>query len=168
MPTIAQQFLAELDREMPITRRVLARVPEGRNDWKPHARSMPLGYLAALVAIMPGWIVSMVQQPELDLGSGGESSGFAFNTTQELLAAFDAAAAQARAALEGVTDEELMPKWQLRVRGEVVYAEPRHIAIRDSCINHLAHHRGQLTVYLRLNDVPVPSVYGPTADERIF
>ncbi|MGH7444418.1 MAG: DinB family protein [Longimicrobiales bacterium] len=168
MPTIAEMFLAELDREMPGTRRALERVPEGKADWKPHPKSMALGYLAALVATMPAWAASMAREDELDLGNAGEYSTFGFATTTELLQAHDDAVAKARKALTGLTDEHLMTTWRLRVGGHVVQEQTRHIAIRDGCLNHLAHHRGQLTVYLRLNDMPVPSLYGPTADERPF
>ena len=169
MPTIAELLLAELDREAAGTRRALERVPEGKNDWKPHEKSMPLGYLAGLTATMSSWIDAIVNQPELDLASPGEYGSGDFSTNRELLEAFDKAVAQAREALSSADDEHLTgTTWRLLSQGKVVMEVPRYVAIRDSVLNHLAHHRGQLTVYLRLNDVPVPSLYGPTADEGGF
>jgi uncharacterized damage-inducible protein DinB len=163
-------FLGELDREAPLTRRALERVPDGRNDWKPHAKSMPLGRLAALVAGMPAWLTMMIEKNEFDLNPPGGSSG-SFQTdnksNQDLVKMMDGGVASARAALQGTTDEHLLKPWRLLVAGKTVQEHPRHIMMRDS-INHLAHHRGQLTVYLRMNDVPVPSIYGPSADDQRF
>lgn len=168
-PTIAELLTAELDREAAGTRRALERVPEGRNDWKPHEKSMELGYLAGLVATMLSWVAAIIEQDHLDLASPGEFGTGAFNTNKELLQAFDKALVRAKRALASATDEHLLnTTWQLHVQGQVVMEQPRYVAIRDSTINHLAHHRGQLTVYLRLNDAPVPSLYGPTADEKGF
>ena len=170
MPTtIAELLTAELDREAAGTRRALERVPEGRNDWKPHEKSMELGYLAGLTATMLSWVAAIIEQDHLDLGSPGEFGTGAFNTPKELLQAFDKAVARAKGALANTTDEHLLnTTWQLRVQGQTVMEQPRYVAIRDSTINHMSHHRGQLTVYLRLNDVPIPSLYGPTADEKGF
>jgi uncharacterized damage-inducible protein DinB len=169
MPTIAELLLAELDREAVGTRRALERVPEGKNDWKPHEKSMPLGYLAGLTATMSSWIAAIINQPELDLASPGEYGSGAFSTNRELLEGFDKAVAQAREALASTDDDHLTgTSWRLLVQGKMVMEQPRYVAIRDSVLNHLAHHRGQLTVYLRLNDIPVPSLYGPTADEGGF
>jgi uncharacterized damage-inducible protein DinB len=160
-------FLAELEREAAGTRSALERVPEGHNDWKPHPKSMPLGYLAALVATMPGWVVSMVKDDEFDLRSdaGQAMKPLEWRTRGELLAALDASIANARQALAGTTDEHLLTKWKFVVGGHVVSENPRHVMIRESVFNHLAHHRGQLTVYLRLNEASVPAIYGPSADE---
>lgn len=166
---LTELCLGELEREAPASRRVLERVPEGRYEWKPHEKSMALGYLATLVATMPGWIDMMVNQDQLDFAPK-EPSGYKpleLRTSRELVEAFDAALAKGRAALKGTTDEHLMTSWKLLAGGRVVSEQPRYIAIGDGVLNHWAHHRGQLTVYLRLNDAPVPSVYGPTADERI-
>jgi uncharacterized damage-inducible protein DinB len=168
MPTIAELLLAELEREAVGTRRMLERVPEGKNDWKPHEKSMPLGYLAALVATMPGWVAAMIDQDELDVTAAGEHKTRDANTNRELLEKFDQALAKGRAALAVTTDEHLMTSWRMLAQGHVVSEQPRYVAIRDGALNHLAHHRGQLTVYLRLNEIPVPSLYGPTADERGF
>ena len=169
MPTIAELLMAELEREAKGTRHALERVPEGRNDWKPHEKSMSFGYLAGLTATMSSWIAAIITQEELDLASPGEYKSGAFDTSRELLEAFDKAVAQAREALAGTTDEYLLTtSWRLLVKGKVMMEQTRYVAIRDLTLNHLAHHRGQLTVYLRLNDIPVPSLYGPTADENTF
>jgi uncharacterized damage-inducible protein DinB len=164
-------FLDELEREVASTRRTLERVPEDHNDWKPHPKSMPLGYLAALVAHMPSWIVMMVKQDELDLKSAAAANFKAsaeWKTRGELVASLDAAVAQAREALRNTTDEHLLTPWKFMVGGHVVNENPRHVMIRESVFSHLAHHRGQLTVYLRLNGAAVPAIYGPSADEGGF
>src|SRR5512138_4491 len=165
---LTELYLGALEREAPASRRILERIPDDRFHWKPHAKSMPLGYLATLVATMPGWIDSMVNQDELDFAPK-EPSDYKppeFRTRGDLLAAFDVAFSKGLAALRSTNDEHLMTTWKLLAGGHVVQEQPRYIAIGDGVLNHWAHHRGQLTVYLRLNDVPVPSIYGPTADER--
>jgi uncharacterized damage-inducible protein DinB len=167
---LTELFLGELDREAPLTRRVLERVPEGRNDWRPHEKSMPLGRLAALVAGMPSWLAMMIDKNEFDLNPPGGSSGSFqtnFKTNADLVKTMEDGVSAARSALQKTTDDHLMKPWRLVVSGKTVVEQPRHIMMRDS-INHLAHHRGQMTVYLRLNDVPVPSVYGPSADDQRF
>ncbi len=160
-------FLEELDSEMKVTRRTLERVPEGRNDWKPHAKSMPLGYLAGLVATLPSWVAMTIDQDELNL-TPGQNLNLDAKTNQDLLKMFDESAAKARQALQKTTDDHLMTNWRLLVAGKVVSDEPRYRVLRTNVLNHLAHHRGQLTVYLRLNEAAVPSIYGPSADERTF
>lgn len=168
--TLTSLFLRELDREGPLTKRALERVPEGRDDWKPHAKSMPLGRLANLIAMMPGWITMMIERDDFDLNPPGGSSGqFSrqARTAPELLEMVDQGVAGAKKALQQTTDAHLMKPWRLLVGGKVVSEQPRHVMLRDS-INHLAHHRGQLTVYLRLNDVQVPAIYGPSADDQRF
>lgn len=167
---LTEFFLAQLEREAASSRLALQRVPEGHNDWKPHERSMTLGYLAALVATMPSWIVSMVDQDEFDMKSP-EAQKFKpaeWLTRGDLLAALDASVARAREALQNTTDEHLLTPWRFVVGGHVVSENPRHVMITDSVFSHLAHHRGQLTVYLRLNDASVPAIYGPSADEGRF
>ena len=165
--TLIQQLLAELDREAPRTRRVLERVPSGRDDWKPHDKSMPLARLAGLVASMPSWVSLIVNQDELDLTPPG-GGRFQMPSVTELADVLETHIASARQALSATTDEFLFgTKWSLRAGGQVVMSEPRHVVLRDT-INHLAHHRGQLTVYLRLLDAPVPAVYGPSADDPRF
>ena len=158
-------FLAELEREAAATRRTLERVPDGRYDWKPHEKSMPLGYLAELVARLPSWTVFMIKQDELELSTYKTEP---LRTSRELVQALDDGVAEAREALTNTTDEHLMKTWRLLVSGHVAGEQPRHIMLRDAVFNHLAHHRGQLTVYLRLNDVPVPAIYGPSADDGGF
>jgi uncharacterized damage-inducible protein DinB len=162
-------FSEELAREGAITRRTLERVPEGRDDWKPHDKSMPLGRLAMLVSTMPSWISMMLQKDQFDLNPPGGGSSFAHNlrTGKEMIDALDKGIADARTALSTVTEEQLMQPWRLLVAGNVVSEKPRHVVLRET-INHLAHHRGQLTVYLRMNEVPVPSIYGPSADDQRF
>jgi uncharacterized damage-inducible protein DinB len=162
-------FAAQVEREAAISRRTLARVPPGRDDWKPHEKSMALHYLATLVATMPSWIERMVVRDELDLNpaSGGGFRPPQWTTTEELLAIHDGAVASAVAALRKTDDARLDGTWRLQVAGRVVDENPRHVFIADT-LAHLAHHRGQLTVYLRLMDVPVPSIYGPSADDKTF
>lgn len=167
---LTELFLSELDREGPLTRRALERVPDGRKDWKPHQKSMPLGRLAILIAGMPAWLAMMVDKNEFDLNPPGGSSGSFktdFSTNAELVKTMEDGVAAARAALQKTTDDHLMKPWRLLVAGKTVAEHPRHVMMRDS-INHLAHHRGQLTVYLRLNDVAVPAIYGPSADDQRF
>ena len=159
---LADAFVAQLDREVAGTRRALEAVPEGKGDWKPHPKSMPLGYLSILIATMPSWIASMVDREYLDLAEGGAPPQPGSN--RDLVKLFDDSVAAGRKALARASDEHLMKPWQLRVGGKVVDEKPRHQMITDT-FSHLAHHRGQLTVYLRLNDKAVPSIYGPTADE---
>lgn len=165
-PTKAEFFLAQLEDEAPRTRRVLENAPSGHDDWKPHDRSMPFGRLAMLVARMPSWITLIVKQDVLDLGAGNVQQT-PLHTAAELVKAHDDAVAEARAALQGVADEHLMKPWRLQVGGNVVSEQPRHIVLRDTMM-HLSHHRGQLSVYLRLTGAQVPAIYGPSADDARF
>ena len=158
---IAQSFLAELDMEMPTTRRLLERVPGDKGAWKPHPKSFPMGHLAQLVARMPGWITSMMRESSLDLSSG---QPYSLEKTETLLAEFDKNVTEARAMLGKARPEDFMAPWSLKRGNQVFFTMPRVAVVRQT-INHLVHHRGQLTVYLRLVDVPLPSIYGPTADE---
>ena len=165
---LTELLLAELDREADRSRRALQNVPEGKQDWKPHDKSMPFGYLSQLVATMPSWVAMTITQDELDLNPpGGAKVTMPPPTSAELIKALEQAVAQARAALEQTTDEYLTTSWRLLVSGNVVMEAPRHVVIRDA-LNHLAHHRGQMTVYLRLLGARVPALYGPSADERQF
>lgn len=162
-------FLSELDREAERNRRALEQIPDGQHEWKPHDKSMGFGYLAELVATMPSWVTMEVAQDELDLAPAGGSNWKKepMTTSADYLKAHDKAMANARAALQNTTDEHLMTPWRLLVSGQVVLEAPRHVMIRDT-INHLAHHRGQMTVYLRLLGATVPALYGPSADDKRF
>src|SRR5262245_2204029 len=159
-------FLAELAAEAPRTRRALEPVPQGKDDWKPHEKSMPLGRLAMLVAQMPSWIPLIVNRDDLDIAptAGSNVDTRPLRTPAELVEAMEKNGADARKTLDATTDEHLMKTWKLLVAGRVVSEEQRYIVLRDTFM-HLAHHRGQLTVYLRLNDAPVPAIYGPSADD---
>ncbi len=163
-------FLDELEREGALTRKAVERVPDNRTDWKPHPKSMPLGYLSTLVAKMPAWVAMTIDYDEFDIKApaASEFSPSVVATSSELVELLDKNVARARAALEKTTDEHLMKPWRFLVGGHLVSQDPRYVVLRDSMFNHLAHHRGQLTVYLRLNDAAVPSIYGPTADEPGF
>ena len=162
-------LLAELDREVPRSRRALEEVPSGKYDWKPHEKSMTLGPLAHMVATIPSWLAMGVTKNELDVAPVGGSTmrHEKLETSAALVNALDRTAADARAALQGTTDEFLMTPWKLLARGHVVQDTPRWVMIQDT-INHWAHHRGQLTVYLRLLGAKVPSIYGPSADDKEF
>lgn len=163
---LADALLHEFDHEMGVTRRLLERVPDGHHDWKPHDRSMTLGRLAGHVAEIPAmWITTTIEQGELDLGAGPADERSPA-TSIELLDLFDRNVTAARAALAGRTDAELAAPWTLKREGSVLFTMPKAAALRSYAFNHLVHHRGQLSVYLRLRDVPVPPMYGPTADER--
>ena len=166
---MTELFLAQLEAEAARTRRALEHVPEGRDEWKPHEKSMAFGRLAMLVARMPSWIRMVVTQDELDINPTGGSnfSQQPLRTSAELVQALDEGTAEAREALASTTDEHLMSKWRLLASGRVVSEEQRYIVIRDT-FAHLAHHRGQLTVYLRLNNATVPAIYGPSADDTRF
>jgi len=166
---LTEFFSALLDREAPICRRVLERVPERKPDWKPHEKSMPLGYLSGMVATMPSWIAMAIDQDELDLNPpGGKPQQSApLDTREGLVKALDESVAKAHASLARTNDDFLMTPWKLLVGGQVVQESARQAVITDT-FTHLAHHRGQLTVYLRLNESPVPSVYGPSADDQKF
>lgn len=161
-------LLAQLESEAALTRKAVARVPEGHNDFRPHPKSMPLGYLASLVAGMLGWITLMIERDELNLddqASQGFRPKIAANN-QELIATLDEALANARRSLQSTTEEHLLTTWAFKMGGRTVSEEPRYIMISNAVFSHLAHHRGQLSVYLRLNDASVPAMYGPSADEQ--
>lgn len=160
--SIASAFLEELDVEMPTTRRLLERVPGEKGDWKPHPKSFSIAHLAQLVARMPGWLTGTMKQKEIDLQS---FAGYSNEKTATLVAEFDRNVAEARAALEAARDADFSVPWSLKTGGHVIFTLPR-VAVMRQNINHLVHHRGQLSVYLRLLDVPLPSIYGPTADEK--
>lgn len=163
---IVDALLPEFDHEMSTTRRLLERVPEDRLEWKPHVKSSSLGQLAQHVATLPMWGAMTVKQTELDLGDSAPTAPLTTRTA--LLAAFDANAAATRAALVGASDAEMMAAWTLKRSGQTIFSMPRAVVWRSFVISHLIHHRGQLSVYLRMNEVPIPSIYGPSADEATF
>lgn len=158
---ITELLLAQLEREGRGTREALQRFPAGRTDWKPHPKSMPFGTLATLVAVMPSWVSTIVGADELDLGS--RPGPTPAESAAKLIEIHDQGLAAASEALSKTSDEHLLKSWRLRFGDKVLDERPRHLIIADT-IAHLAHHRGQLTVYLRLNDQPVPAIYGPSAD----
>lgn len=162
-------LLEEFEREVGRSRRVLEQVPEGKYDWKPHEKSMVFGYLANMVATIPQWISMTMTQDELDVApvDGSRMEQKRLDTAEELVQALDKSAADARQAFEQTTDEFLKTSWRLLARGQVVMDLPRYVMIQDS-INHWSHHRGQMTVYLRLLGAKVPALYGPSADEPQF
>ena len=160
---ISQMLLPEFDQEMKSTRKLLECVPDGKFDYKPHEKSMTLGRLAAHVAEIPNYVISTLRLERLDFT--GEEKQAELATRQELLDAFDKTAAEARDLLSKATDEELAKVWTLTYKGQQVFSMPRAAVLRSMCMNHLYHHRGQLGVYLRLNNVEFPGMYGPSADE---
>lgn len=157
----ADELLPEFDEEMKSTRRVLERVPSEKGEWKPHPKSFSLAHLAQLVSWMPGWLTNILQETSLDLASGGR---YSTEKTETLLAGFDKVVKEARTAIAAAKEEDYDVVWSLKHGDNVLFSAPRKVVVRQT-ISHLSHHRGQLTVYLRLLDVPIPSIYGPTADE---
>ena len=157
-------FLRELEAEAAASRKCLERIPENLFDWKPHEKSMKLGYLALLVAEIPKWITTMVNDAELDFATYAH---FEPKTTDELVKHFDENLEAAKKALQNLSDEDLKKKFSLKNQGQTV-SEGTKRAMLEPTINHLVHHRGQLTVFMRLKDIPVPSIYGPSADDRSF
>jgi uncharacterized damage-inducible protein DinB len=165
---ISEALLPEFDQEMANTRKVLERCPEEHYGWKPHAKSFSMGALATHVADNPSWGVEVITKDSFDVAPVGAPPYKQDTATsrQELLAKFDKNAAAMRAALEGASDQDLMKEWSLLMGGKILFAMPRIGFLRSFVMNHTIHHRAQLTVYLRLNDVPVPGLYGPSADEQ--
>jgi uncharacterized damage-inducible protein DinB len=163
-------FLAQLDQEGALTRKALEKMPEGKYDWKPHEKSMGLGYLASLCATMPSWVATMVDFDEFDIAAPGRAESFKpkeLRRAGELVAALDESLEKGRASLKKTTDGHLMTPWRFLIAGRVIEEKPRYVNLRDSLFSHLAHHRGQLTVYLRLSGALVPALYGPSADEPV-
>ena len=168
--TLAEVLLPEYDAEIAATRRALERVPAGKSGWKPHPKSMTLGRLATLLAELPAWAVNAVTLDELDVAPpGGPPLRFeVIEETVRIVALFDRNAAAARAAIAGATDAEFAKPWTFKFGGRVVSTDSKYTVVRRTVLNHIVHHRGQRTVYLRLNAAAVPAIYGPTADEPRF
>jgi uncharacterized damage-inducible protein DinB len=162
--SISETLLAEIEHEAATTRKLLERVPEDKLAWKPHAKSMSLGGLSTHVANLPHWGLITMSQSELDMAAYGRLAEA--RSRAELLAAFDGHVNALRAALAGKTDAEFMAPWTLKRGDQTVFTMPKLAVLRSFMMNHVIHHRGQLSVYLRLNDVPLPPIYGPTADEN--
>jgi uncharacterized damage-inducible protein DinB len=156
-------LLAEFDHEMGTTRRLLERIPDEKFAWKPHEKSMSLGGLATHLSNLPNWGTTILNDASYDLAAGPPNLTQAASRT-DVLSHFDAAAARTRMALDK-TDAELVAQWKLKRGDQELFSLPRSVAFRTFVLYHVVHHRGQLSVYLRLNDVPVPAIYGPTADE---
>ena len=162
--SLGKFFLQELESEIPSTRKCLERIPESLFGWKPHEKSMALGYLALLVAEIPKWITETIETSVIDFAT---FKHFQPKNTAELVNHFDENIKGAKNALQKVTNEELSRKFYLKNNGVELFSSPKDETISSS-INHWVHHRGQLTVYMRLNNIPVPSIYGPSADEKVF
>lgn len=163
---LKQFFLEQLDNEAASSRKAIERVPEGHNSYKPHERSMEFGNLATLVATMPGWIAMMIENDETDLDAKDASFRTkSVATRAELLTLLEDGLQKSRRALQNTTEEHLLKPWRLKMGGQILTEGPRYSQIREGALSHLAHHRGQLTVYLRLLESKVPAIYGPSADE---
>ena len=159
-------LFGEFDHEMQNTRRTLERVPEDKLTWKPHDKSYSMGALATHLATINHWVEAIFSSDSFDVSTAPKNSEL--KSRQELLSAFDQNAASARETIAKATDAQLVKSWTLRAGDKEIFKMPRIAVLRGFILNHLIHHRGQMTVYLRLNDVPVPSIYGPSADEGIF
>jgi uncharacterized damage-inducible protein DinB len=162
--TIGAGFLKELEAESTATRKCLERIPESLFDWKPHEKSMTMGYLALLVAEIPKWVTYMLEKSEIDFAT---FEHFKPKNTSQLVSHFDENIQGAKNALQHVSNESLSEPFFLKNKGQILFSSPKKDNIGSS-INHMVHHRGQLTVYMRLNNIPVPSIYGPSADDKGF
>ena len=165
--SLSATLLPEFDQEMASTRKTLERIPMEKPDWKPHEKSMAMGPLAIHVATIPDWAAVTIAQDSLDFmpEDGQPYQPPKLSTQKELLEAFDQGVVKARAAIAGASDEHLAKPWTLLAGGKVIFTMPRAAVLRSMVLNHLIHHRAQLGVYLRLNGIAVPAIYGPSADE---
>jgi uncharacterized damage-inducible protein DinB len=165
---INQSLLPEFDHEMGTTRRVLERVPEDKLGWKPHEKSFTFGRLAGHIAEMTGWGSTTLTSTEFDVAPPGSPAYQPHipASTKEIMDKFDAGVKDLRAAIAGASDAALMEMWSLKMGGQTMFSMPRVAVLRSMIMNHIIHHRGQLSLYLRMNDVPVPAIYGPSADEQ--
>lgn len=166
---IRDLLLPEFAAEMAATRRVLERVPDEEGSWKPHEKSFPVGHLAQHVSRLPSWATMIMTQTEVDLAPPGGSKfpGYTFEKTATLLAEFDKNVAKGLAAIERAADADFDVEWSLKRAGVTLRSMSRYHMLRTMMFNHIVHHRAQLTVYLRLLNIPVPGLYGPSADERM-
>jgi uncharacterized damage-inducible protein DinB len=160
---ISKSLIPELEMEAAVTRRLIERVPEDKLGWKPHEKSMPLGRLATHLAELPGWGKVTIAQDVLDIGEGFTPT--ILGSVQEILHLFDKNVTDFKELLANTPDEEFMKIWTMKYKGQEVFSSPKIGVVRGTVMNHMVHHRGQLTVYLRLNEVPLPMTYGPSADE---
>jgi uncharacterized damage-inducible protein DinB len=160
----ADSFLPEFDNEMKTTRSLLAVVPFDNPSWKPHTKSTALGALASHITNLAGFGSMIATTTERNFGAPGQPAPAQYTNTADLLSAFDANVKKSREALASVSDADMDAPWTLRNGDHVIFTLPRRVTLRTLLMNHIIHHRGQLSVYLRLNDVPLPSIYGPTAD----
>jgi uncharacterized damage-inducible protein DinB len=167
---IRDALLPEFDHEMATTRKTLERVPEGKPDWKPHEKSMTMGRLAGHVAELPTFITRALEADSFDINPPGGSgrTPLVMSSRKQLLEAFDKNVSSAREMLAKANDEDFMKSWSLMAGGKEIFKMPKIGVVRTFAFSHVIHHRGQLSVYLRLNDVAVPSIYGPSADENPF
>lgn len=165
--SLNKSLIAELKMEAGNTRKMLERVPVNNAEWAPHGKSTKIGRLATHVADTPGWITTILSSGEFNIATDKFGKGIAVASSgEELLAIHDETIAKATESLENATDEDFEKMWTFRAGDHVIFTLPKKVAIRTLALNHFIHHRGQLSVYLRLNDVPVPGMYGPSADER--
>jgi uncharacterized damage-inducible protein DinB len=165
---IGQSMLPEFDQEMANTRKTLERVPDDKFEWTPHPKSFPMGKLATHLANLPSWTNVTIDMDEFDMAPGGvQMKTPECHSQKELLATFDENLSRARKALQGITDEKMFQSWSLLASGEKLFSLPRIAVLRSFVMNHIIHHRAQLGVYLRLNEIPVPALYGPSADEQM-
>jgi uncharacterized damage-inducible protein DinB len=159
-------LLPEFDHEMAVTRRVLERVPLNDKDWRPHPKSMSIGALASHLADIPNWVPVLLSESGFDMGGGGPGPQAKHANVEELLADFDKHVKTARELIANTSDAQFMEPWTLRESGREVFTMPRMGTVRSFLLSHSIHHRGQMSVYLRLREIPVPAIYGPSADER--
>ncbi|MES1243327.1 MAG: DinB family protein [Acidobacteriota bacterium] len=166
---IKDSILPEYDHEMATTRKLLERVPEDKKDWQPHPKSMTLGRLSQHLATLPNWVNATMGQTELHMNPPGGPAYTPpeFESTASALATFDEHVKAGREAIAAAEDKDFMVPWTFKNAGHTIFTMPRVAVLRSFVTNHIIHHRGQLSVYLRLNDVPVPSIYGPSADESM-
>lgn len=163
-------LLPEFDHEMANTRKTLERVPDDKHQWRPHPKSGTMGWLANHIATMVGWTADAIEKDSFDVSppAGPPPAMPKTENRQQLLEVFDSSVSRARAAIAGASDAHLLQSWSLLSAGKPIFTMPRISVLRSFVMNHVIHHRAQLGVYLRMNDIPVPSIYGPSADEPNF